>query len=80
MNRGLWIPPHILFNQALSHSDKMVAALIYSFRGGFFGTDRDAADLLGLNLRTVERIMANLTRERIIYRRDGARICVEDVS
>lgn len=79
MSRGLWIPPHILTNNNLSHSEKLVASFIGSFKGGYFGSDRYAAESLGLNLRTVERTMSNLSRKRIIYRRGGTRFCVEDV-
>ena len=79
MNRGLWIPPQILTNNNLSHSEKLVASFIGSFKEGYFGSDRYAAESLRLNLRTVERIMSNLTRERIIYRRGGTRFCVEPV-
>jgi DNA-binding transcriptional regulator YhcF (GntR family) len=79
MNRGLWIPPQILTNNNLSHSEKIVASFIGSFKEGYFGSDRYAAESLRLNLRTVERIMSNLTRKRIIYRRGGTRFCVEPV-
>jgi DNA-binding transcriptional regulator YhcF (GntR family) len=79
MSRGLWIPPHILTNNNLSHSEKLVASFIGSFKEGYFGSDRYAAESLGLNLRTVEGIMSNLSRKRIIYRRGGTRFCVEDV-
>lgn len=79
MNRGLWIPPQILTNNNLSHSEKIVASFIGSFKEGYFGSDRYAAESLRLNLRTVERIMSNLTRKRIIHRRGGTRFCVEPV-
>ena len=65
MSRGLWIPPHILTNNNLSHSEKLVASFIGSFKEGYFGSDRYAAESLGLNLRTVERKMYALPRAYI---------------
>jgi hypothetical protein len=61
--KGLWIPLELLQRQDISHAERIVAAFVGSFDKGFFGSNEYIAGCLGMNLRSVERLMVSLKKK-----------------
>lgn len=61
--KGLWIPLDLLQRQDLSHAERIVAAFVGSFDKGFFGSNEYIAGCLGMNLRSVERLIVSLKKK-----------------
>jgi hypothetical protein len=60
--KGVWIPKSILKMADLNLSEKLVLAHMVGYKD-FFARDSTVAANLGMNLRTVERVIASLRRK-----------------
>jgi DNA-binding MarR family transcriptional regulator len=74
---GLWIPAALLQRDDLSHTERMVAAFIGSFKQGFFGSNEFIAKSLHIEKRTADRVLSTLSRKGIVGWRGNSRFCAE---
>lgn len=74
--KGLWIPLDLLQRDDLSHAERLVAAFVLSFREGYKGSNAYIASALHLEKRTVDRVIASLSRKSVVGWVGNARFCV----
>jgi hypothetical protein len=77
---GLWIPADLLVRDDLSHTERMVAAFVGSFKQGFYGSNEFVARSLHIEKRTADRVLASLAQKGVIGWRGNTRFCAEPCS
>jgi len=73
--KGLWIPLDLLRRGDLSHAERIVAAFVSSFDRGFYGSNEYIAQSLGMNLRSVERLIVSLKKKGFYARKSTTQFC-----
>jgi len=72
---GLWIPGDLLERQDLSHTERLVAAFVGSFKQGYFGSNEYVAKSLHIEKRTADRVLASLSKKGVVGWRGSTRFC-----
>ena len=69
--KGLWIPNIILFNDKLTHMEKILLSFIYALDGKkrhCYASNKYLAELMGVSQRTISNSIVDLKKKKFIHK------------